>query len=478
MAVVSLSKIQIRRGRKNSETGVPQLASGELAWAIDTQELYIGNGAVSEGAPAVGNTKILTEHDVLNTISGQLTYSYIDTYTLLEVNTPYLVNSSGGAFSVALPISPEQGEYVVLADGASWTTNNVTVERNGSTIEGLSQDLLIDIGNAILTFIYDGTTWQVISTSGPKGFSGYSGRPGVSGYSGSVGKSGFSGYSGLNGAAAASGYSGSVGASGISGYSGAAFVGSSGYSGASGQDGVSGYSGAVGISGYSGQVGVSGYSGDVGPSGFSGYSGAAGAASASGYSGESGYSGAVGFSGYSGVAGSSSAGKQTVWIPAAAMVSRTTNGAASGTVETTTNKNMIKTLDFDATTQEFAQFEIRMPKSWDEGTVSFVPVWSHAATVTDFGVTWGLDAVAMSNNAALDVAFGTEQTVTDTGGTTDNVYIGPESSAITIAGSPQAEDYVMFRIHRNPSDVGDTMTVDARLHGVTLYYTTDAANDN
>lgn len=64
MAVVQISRIQIRRGKRNSGTGLPQLASGELAWALDTQELYIGNGAVSEGAPAVGNTKVLTELDL------------------------------------------------------------------------------------------------------------------------------------------------------------------------------------------------------------------------------------------------------------------------------------------------------------------------------------------------------------------------------------------------------------------------------
>ena len=63
MAVVQISKIQIRRGLKNSNSGVPQLSSAELAWALDTQELYIGNGAVADGAPYVGNTKILTEHD-------------------------------------------------------------------------------------------------------------------------------------------------------------------------------------------------------------------------------------------------------------------------------------------------------------------------------------------------------------------------------------------------------------------------------
>ena len=63
MAVIQISKIQQRRGRKLSDIGVPQLSSAELAWAVDTQELYIGNGSIAEGAPYVGNTKVLTEHD-------------------------------------------------------------------------------------------------------------------------------------------------------------------------------------------------------------------------------------------------------------------------------------------------------------------------------------------------------------------------------------------------------------------------------
>ena len=62
MAVVQISKIQIRKGKK-LQTGIPQLSGGEFAWAVDTQELYIGNGSVFEGAPLVGNTKILTEYD-------------------------------------------------------------------------------------------------------------------------------------------------------------------------------------------------------------------------------------------------------------------------------------------------------------------------------------------------------------------------------------------------------------------------------
>lgn len=76
MAVVQISRIQVRRGQSQQGSGVPQLASGELGWAVDTRELYIGNGAVSEGAPAVGNTKVLTQYDNLFSVAD--TYIYKD----------------------------------------------------------------------------------------------------------------------------------------------------------------------------------------------------------------------------------------------------------------------------------------------------------------------------------------------------------------------------------------------------------------
>ena len=73
MAVVQISRIQVRRGRKGV-SDIPQLASGELGWAVDTQELYIGNGSVAEGAPFVGNTKILTSTDNIFEIADQYEY--------------------------------------------------------------------------------------------------------------------------------------------------------------------------------------------------------------------------------------------------------------------------------------------------------------------------------------------------------------------------------------------------------------------
>lgn len=171
-------------------------------------------------------------------------------------------------------------------------------------------------------------------------------------------------------------------------------------------------------------------------------------------------------------------GQQTIWVPAGALTPRTTNGAAPGTAETATHKVMLKTLDFDATTQEFAQFVIQMPKSWDGGTIIAQFLWSHPATTTNFGVVWQLQAVAHADSGALDTAFGTAQTATDTGGTTNDVFISPETAAITVAGSPGAEEYVVFQVARVPANGSDTMAVDARLHGVKLHYTINATRDD
>ena len=71
MAIVQISRIQHRRGVK---TLLPQLAAGELGWAVDTQELYIGNGTLADGAPELGNTKILTEDDDILALASSYVY--------------------------------------------------------------------------------------------------------------------------------------------------------------------------------------------------------------------------------------------------------------------------------------------------------------------------------------------------------------------------------------------------------------------
>ena len=70
MAIVQISRIQQRRGLQQD---LPQLASGEMGWSIDTNKLYIGNGTLAEGSPLPGqNTEILTEYSIV-TLSDKIT---------------------------------------------------------------------------------------------------------------------------------------------------------------------------------------------------------------------------------------------------------------------------------------------------------------------------------------------------------------------------------------------------------------------
>lgn len=176
--------------------------------------------------------------------------------------------------------------------------------------------------------------------------------------------------------------------------------------------------------------------------------------------------------------GASTIGRHAVPVMAG-HIQPSATGGASAVSATATGANLPDRvgLSFSQATQQYAQFSLAMPKSWNEGTVTAVFLWSHPATTVNFGVVWGLQAVAVGDDDTIAATYGTAQEVTDTGGTTNDLYRSPETSAITIAGSPQAEDVVFFRAYRKPADAADTMAVGAVLLGIVVYITTDADTD-
>jgi len=175
---------------------------------------------------------------------------------------------------------------------------------------------------------------------------------------------------------------------------------------------------------------------------------------------------------------STTIGVQTIWVPALAMVSPTTNGAEANAVETTATKPEMKVLDFHQSTVEYAQFSIAMPKSWNEGTVTAKFYWTHATAVAT-NVVWGIQGVCVSDNDTIDATFGTGVTVTDTfHNAAEDLAISPETAAITLGGTPAEDDLAYFQVYRNSSHGDDTTnSTDARLLGVKILFTTNAEND-
>jgi hypothetical protein len=169
-------------------------------------------------------------------------------------------------------------------------------------------------------------------------------------------------------------------------------------------------------------------------------------------------------------------GVETIWIPAASMTPNTTSGCAAATTETTTNKIMLNVCDYDAATDEAAQFLVGMPKSWNEGTITAQFSWTAASGSGN--VVWGMQCLARGDDDALDTAFGTAQTVTDGLTATGDLMISSATSAITVGGSPAENDNVWCRVYRDADNGSDTFSADARLIGVKVLYGINALVDD
>lgn len=169
-----------------------------------------------------------------------------------------------------------------------------------------------------------------------------------------------------------------------------------------------------------------------------------------------------------------------IYISATAMKGLATAGAGDASQlpesrELATNDINVDYIAFDQTTEEHAYFWFTFPKGWDAGTITAKYYWT-AASGTG-GITWGLAAGSYDDDDAMDAALGTEVEVDDTLLATDDNHESAESAAITIAGSPAAEDKCYFVVARKVGNANDTLSADAQLTGIRLRFKKSALTD-
>ena len=77
----------------------------------------------------------------------------------------YFINTTSGAITVNLPSTPAAGDIVAIADYANTSaTNNITVGRNGSKIDGENTDAVIFVNGQVYTLVYVDATevWKTV----------------------------------------------------------------------------------------------------------------------------------------------------------------------------------------------------------------------------------------------------------------------------------------------------------------------------
>jgi len=166
-----------------SDTGVTAIASGVIvnadisaSAAIDKTKIS-GNaitaadtGTVTNTmlAGSIANSKLANASVTINgsavalggsvTISAAPTPSAVSSNVTAQANYNYFVDTTA-ARTITLPASPALGDTIAIWDASgSAATNNITVARNGNKINGLSDDALIDVNQAVSQFVYTGNT--------------------------------------------------------------------------------------------------------------------------------------------------------------------------------------------------------------------------------------------------------------------------------------------------------------------------------
>ena len=120
MAILQISRITQRKGLAQD---LPEpLAGAELGWAIDTRQLFIGNGELTEGAPVVGNTEILTE------FSDLLQYTTLYTYKGAAAGYDVQTGATSGS-PVSQSLQSRLDSYAVVTDFGA-TGDGVTDDTN------------------------------------------------------------------------------------------------------------------------------------------------------------------------------------------------------------------------------------------------------------------------------------------------------------------------------------------------------------
>jgi hypothetical protein len=135
----------------NTSTIITQTNSTTITIGTTGQTVSLASGASQSGFGRAGSVN----WDTTPKTTG---------FTAVSGNG-YFVNTTAGAITVNLPSTPAAGDIVAIADYANTSaTNIITVGRNGSLIDGLTENAKIKINGQVYTLVYVDATegWKTV----------------------------------------------------------------------------------------------------------------------------------------------------------------------------------------------------------------------------------------------------------------------------------------------------------------------------
>jgi hypothetical protein len=155
-----MSEVKVNKITPTTNCGTVTLGDSGDTVAIPCGVTLTSAGSITNSG-TITNTGTISGGTITGTIDNQVnwdTTAKTANFTAVAGNG-YFVNTTSGAITVTLPATPSAGDLVGIKDYANTAdTNNITIARNGSNIQGIANDFTISTEGLAITLIYvDGT---------------------------------------------------------------------------------------------------------------------------------------------------------------------------------------------------------------------------------------------------------------------------------------------------------------------------------
>jgi len=165
-----MSEVKVNKITPTTDCGTVTLGDSGDTVAISAGVTLTSGGAL-QNSGTITNTGSITGVAITGTIDNQVNWqTTVKTSTFTATaGEGYFCNTTSGAFTVNLPASPSAGDLVGIKDYANTAdTNNITIGRNGSNIEGVANNFVISVEGGSITLIYVDATKGWLSTAAAK----------------------------------------------------------------------------------------------------------------------------------------------------------------------------------------------------------------------------------------------------------------------------------------------------------------------
>ena len=165
-----MSEVKVNKITPTANCGTVTLGDSGDTFSLPAGVTLSNAGSITNSG-TITNTGTISGGTITGTIDNQVnwdTTAKTAGFTAVAGNG-YFVNTTSGAITVTLPATPTAGDLVGIKDYANTAdTNNITIDRNGSNIQGVANNFTISVAGTSITLIYVDGTQGWVSTGAAK----------------------------------------------------------------------------------------------------------------------------------------------------------------------------------------------------------------------------------------------------------------------------------------------------------------------